>query len=57
MLVRFEEAKAQPWSMSGLAKGIKALLAAIAEELEPDDAKQLKGPARTGYGTRTGLMR
>lgn len=42
VLVRFEEGRAQPWSMSGLAKGIKALLAEIAAELEPDDAKQLR---------------
>ena len=42
VLVRFEDGKAQPWSMSGLAKGIKALLAEIAAELEPEDAKQLR---------------
>ena len=42
VLVRFEEGAAQPWSMSGLAKGTKALLADIASELEPDDAKQLR---------------
>lgn len=42
VLVRFEEGHAQPWSMSGLAKGIKVLLADIATDLEPDDAKQLR---------------
>jgi integrase len=42
ILVRFEEGHAQPWSMSGLAKGIKALLTDIATDLEPDDAKQLR---------------
>ncbi len=42
VLVRFEEGAAQPWSMSGLAKGIKALLADIASELAPDDAKQFR---------------
>ncbi len=42
VLVRFEEGAAQPWSKSGLAKGIKALLADIASELEPDDGRQLR---------------
>lgn len=42
ILVRFAEGQAQPWSMSGLAKGIKTLLAGVAAELEPDDAKQLR---------------
>jgi len=42
VLMRFEEGTAQPWSMSGLAKGIKALLARIAAELDPEDAKQLR---------------
>ena len=42
VLVRFEEGHAQPWSMSGLAKGIKVLLTEIATDLEPDDAKQLR---------------
>lgn len=42
VLVRFDDEKAQPWSMSGLAKGIKALLAEIAAELDLDDAKQLR---------------
>jgi site-specific recombinase XerD len=42
VLVRFEGGTAQPWSMSGLAKGIKTLLARIAAELEPDDATQLR---------------
>ena len=42
VLVRFDDGKAQPWSMPGLAKGIKALLAEIAAELDPDDAKQLR---------------
>ncbi len=42
VLTRFESGAAQPWSMSGLAKGIKALLAEVAAELEPDDAKQLR---------------
>ncbi|MEO8924438.1 MAG: site-specific integrase [Caldimonas sp.] len=42
VLVRFEEGQAQPWSMSGLAKGIKALLTDIATDLEPEDAKQLR---------------
>ncbi len=42
VLVRFEEGRAQPWSMSGLAKGIKSLLTSLAAELEPEDAKQLR---------------
>ena len=42
MLVRFDEGHAQPWSMSGLAKGIKVLLAQVAAELDPEDAKQLR---------------
>ena len=42
VLVRFEDGSAQPWSMSGLAKGIKVLLAEIAAELEADDARQLR---------------
>ena len=42
MLTRLESGAAQPWSMSGLAKGIKALLVDIAAELEPEDAKQLR---------------
>jgi len=42
VLMRFEEGTAQPWSMSWLAKGIKALLAQIATDIDPEDAKQLR---------------
>ena len=42
VLVRFDEGHAQPWSMSGLAKGIKVLLAQVAANLDPEDVKQLR---------------
>ena len=42
ILVRFESGVAQPLSTSGLAKGLKTVLARCAQEMSDDDAKQLR---------------